>query len=131
MIGTGDVRVSPLDMALVASVVDSGRLARAVAGHGAGRSEFDAACRGEPTGADELRGLMRGGGEHRIEWVADVGGRVRTGGKRAVRVRSAAIDWFVGYQGNVAFAVVELAKSASESAAPLAGSFLRNLQTGS
>ncbi len=41
------------------------------------------------------------------------------------------IGWFVGYQGNIAFAVVELGKSASASAAPLAGSFLQNIQTGS
>jgi hypothetical protein len=37
------------------------------------------------------------------------------------------INWFVGYQGNIAFAVIQLGKSAM-SAAPLAGSFLHNLQ---
>ena len=41
------------------------------------------------------------------------------------------IGWFVGYQGDIAFAVVELGNSASASAAPLAGTFLQNIQTGS
>ena len=36
--------------------------------------------------------------------------------------------WFVGYQGKVAFAVIEFTKSANVSAAPLAGQFLRDVQ---
>jgi hypothetical protein len=39
--------------------------------------------------------------------------------------------WFVGFQGNVAFAVLELTRSAKISAAPLAGRFLNQLQAGS
>jgi membrane peptidoglycan carboxypeptidase len=35
--------------------------------------------------------------------------------------------WFVGYQGKVAFAVVEFTKSVNVSAAPLAGAFLRGI----
>jgi hypothetical protein len=35
--------------------------------------------------------------------------------------------WFVGYRGGVAFAVLELTKSASSSAAPVARAFLENL----
>jgi hypothetical protein len=38
------------------------------------------------------------------------------------------MNWLVGYQGDVAFAVVQLGNSAS-SAAPLAGSFLQSLQS--
>jgi membrane peptidoglycan carboxypeptidase len=41
------------------------------------------------------------------------------GGLRAV--------WFVGYRGGVAFAVLELTKSANSSAAPAARAFLENL----
>jgi membrane peptidoglycan carboxypeptidase len=36
--------------------------------------------------------------------------------------------WFVGFQGNVAFAVLELTRSPGTSAAPLAGQFLAGLQ---
>ena len=36
--------------------------------------------------------------------------------------------WFVGFQGNVAFAVLELTRSPGTSAAPLAGQFLDGLQ---
>jgi hypothetical protein len=36
--------------------------------------------------------------------------------------------WFVGFQGGVAFAVLELTRSARASAAPVAGEFLRDLR---
>jgi membrane peptidoglycan carboxypeptidase len=39
--------------------------------------------------------------------------------------------WFIGFQGNLAFAVLDLTRSASTSAAPLAGRFLNELQAGS
>jgi membrane peptidoglycan carboxypeptidase len=44
------------------------------------------------------------------------------GGLRAV--------WFVGYRGGVAFAVLELTRSASSSAAPVARTFLQDLPAG-
>ena len=34
--------------------------------------------------------------------------------------------WFVGYRGDIAFAVVEFTRSPQASAAPLAASFLRS-----
>jgi hypothetical protein len=43
-------------------------------------------------------------------------------------------DWFVGYQGGIAFAVVQLSNSATApnaSAAPLAATFLQHLRPGS
>src|SRR6185437_13526619 len=39
--------------------------------------------------------------------------------------------WFVGYQGKIAFAVIEFSKSSNASAAGLAGRFLRHLRNGS
>ena len=132
MIGTGDVLVSPLDMALVASVVDSGswHAPSLVAGMSDPSSTTRAAE--SPQVLSELRGLMRGAMRTSSNQVADVGGAVSgQSGSAPFGSGQQYIDWFVGYQGNVAFAVVELANSASQSAAPLAGSFLQKLQTGS
>ncbi len=132
MIGTGDVLVSPLDMALVASVVDSGswHAPSLVAGMSDPSSTTRAAE--SPQVLAELRGLMRGAVRTSSNQVADVGGDVSgQSGSAPFGSGQQHIDWFVGYQGNVAFAVVELANSASQSAAPLAGSFLQKLQAGS
>jgi hypothetical protein len=65
---------------------------------------------------------------------ADVGGGQVYGQVGSAPLRSGRqglrTDWFVGFQGNVAFAVVELTRSAHDSAAPLAGQFLRDLRAG-
>jgi cell division protein FtsI/penicillin-binding protein 2 len=129
MIGTGDVLMSPLDMALVASVVDSGSWhpPSLVAGMSDPSSTRAVAS---PQVLSELRGLMQGAMRTSSNRVADVGGAVSgQSGSAPFGPGQQHIDWFVGYQGNVAFAVVELANSASASAAPLAGSFLHKLQT--
>jgi cell division protein FtsI/penicillin-binding protein 2 len=132
MIGTGGVRVSPLDMALVASVVDSGSWhAPSLV---AGMSDPSSAARAaeSPQVLDELRMLMRQTMRTSSNQVADVGGRVSgQSGSALFDQQQLHIDWFVGYQGDVAFAVVELAKSASDSDAPLVASFLQNVQAGS
>ena len=134
MIGAGDVRVSPLDMALAASVVDSGNWHAPSLVTGPDRSEFDVIARRRRarrccrSSAALMRDACRRSGE-RAQTSAE---RLRAGGQRAVPGADHLwINWFVGYQGNIAFAVVELGKSPSASAAPLAGTFLRNLQTGS
>jgi cell division protein FtsI/penicillin-binding protein 2 len=132
-IGSGNVQVSPLGMALAAAVVDSGKW------HGPslveGRSDSSSVARGveSPRVLATLRRLMRatvssGGGRS-----ANVGAQVygQIGNASFNAARKLRISWFVGYQGDIAFAVVELGKSASDSAAPLAGSFLQNIQTGS
>jgi cell division protein FtsI/penicillin-binding protein 2 len=133
MIGAGDERVSPLDMALVASVVDSGswHAPSLVTGFTDPNSAAREAIR--PQVLNELRELMRETMRTSTNQVADVGGDVsgQAGNAPFAAHRQLRISWFVGYQGDVAFAVVELGKSASDSAAPLAGSFLQNLQTGS
>jgi cell division protein FtsI/penicillin-binding protein 2 len=48
-------------------------------------------------------------------------------GSAKARLRS---YWFVGYEGDIAFVVVELSGARNGSAAPLAGSFLHHLKTG-
>jgi cell division protein FtsI/penicillin-binding protein 2 len=132
MIGGGDVRVSPLDMALVASVVDSGRWqAPSLV---TGLTDPSSAPRAivSPSVLTSLRGLMRAAMSTSSNRVADVGGSVYgQAGSAPFGSRGLDINWLVGYQGDVAFAVVQLGSSASDSAAPLAGSFLRNLRTGS
>jgi cell division protein FtsI/penicillin-binding protein 2 len=132
MIGTGNVLVSPLDMALVASVVDSGSWHAPSLVAGMSDSSSTTRAAESPQVLNDLRALMRGAMKTSPNQVADVGGTVSgQSGSAPFGSGQQHIDWFVGYQGNVAFAVVELANSASASAAPLAGSFLQKLKAGS
>lgn len=132
-IGAGDVRTSPLGMALAAAVVDSGKW------HGpslvTGLTDPNSVVRGleSPQVLATLRRLMRATVTSGAGQGANVGGQVygQVGNTPFGTSRNLRMSWFVGYQGNIAFAVVELGKSASASAAPLAGSFLQNFQTGS
>jgi cell division protein FtsI/penicillin-binding protein 2 len=130
-IGTGDVRVSPLGMALAAAVVDSGRW------HSPSLVTGMADAGSEPSGTEspqvlsELRTLMREAVASGAGKSADVGGNVAGQVGNAPFAAGLRISWFVGYQGDIAFAAVELGKSASGSAAPLAGSFLQKLGPGS
>jgi cell division protein FtsI/penicillin-binding protein 2 len=133
MIGTGDVLVSPLDMALVASVVDSGRWhAPSLVTSLADPSSVPRAV-ASPQVLTTLRGLMRDAMKTSSNKIANIGGDVhgQAGNSPFGSAGKLHISWFVGYQGGIAFAVAELGTSASASAAPLAGSFLQNLQAGS
>jgi len=133
MIGGGDVRVSPLDMALVAAVVDSGRWQPPSLVEGLADASSAARAPVNAQVLASLRGLMRGAMTTASNRVADVGGDVsgQVGSAPFGGGHGLHINWFVGYRGNIAFAVALLSSSASDSAAPLAGSFLHNLQTGS
>jgi cell division protein FtsI/penicillin-binding protein 2 len=136
MIGRGDVEVSPLGMALAAAVVASGKW------HGPSlvtdpslvAGPADSTRRGtvSPQVLTELRGMMRDAARTGPNAAADIGGDVyaQTG---SAPYGSAHLwtNWFVGYRGDVAFAVVELGRSASASVSSLAGSFLQNIQAGS
>jgi len=129
-IGQGSVRVSPLDMAIAAAVVQSGTwrppsLVTSPADPGLTPTQ--------PFGVQVLSGLQ-----------TLMHSTVATGAGRSAnvpgpwvygQVGSAPFSpgglhtaWFVGFQGNVAFAVVELSSSASTSAAPVAGQFLSQLR---
>jgi cell division protein FtsI/penicillin-binding protein 2 len=131
-IGRGDVRVSPLAMALAAGVAESGKWSAPslVTGQPDPKSAEPAAM--SPQVRSELQQLMRNAVAH---------GRAATAGAGSTLYGQAGvaplgghnklfISWFVGYQGSTAFAVAELVKSPSASAAPVAGSFLRNIQAG-
>jgi cell division protein FtsI/penicillin-binding protein 2 len=129
-IGAGSVRVSPLDMALAAGVVQSGSwhppsLLPAADPGRAPRMPFSSAV------FSRLRTLM-----HSV---------VRVGAGKAARgpgvygqVGSIPLghggvqaSWFVGFRADVAFAVLIFSKSHGISAAPAAGRFVQALQSGS
>ena len=134
-IGVGRVTLSPLQMALMAGVVQSGSWHRPVLvtnppSPGPGPNHPFSS-----TVLTSLRSLMRQ--------------TVTSGAARSANVRGQAVFgqvgnvslgpghnglravWFVGYRGGVAFAVLELTKSASSSAAPVARAFLENLPAAS
>jgi cell division protein FtsI/penicillin-binding protein 2 len=131
-IGTGGVEVSPLDMAIAAEVVQSGTWRPPVL-----VTNDPGLTPTVPFGlqvVSALQGLMKStvtSGAGRAANVAggqvfgQVGGAPLGTGGRGLRT-----DWFVGYQGTVAFAVLELSRSVRTSAAPLAGQFLLDLQAG-
>ena len=130
-IGAGSVLTSPLDMALVAAVVQSGslHLPSLVTSPAQPGQRPEAAFGPGVIGA--LRSLMRQ--------------TVTSGAGRAAGVRGAPVygqlgnvslgpahhglraSWFVGYQADVAFAVLEFTRSPRTSVAPAAGRFLREL----
>jgi cell division protein FtsI/penicillin-binding protein 2 len=129
-IGGGGVRVSPIDMALAAGLVQSGRWHAPVLVP----SPADPPRVPQITAqvVSSLRTLMRatvtsGAGAAASAPGGDVYGQIGNSslGSSAKGLRSA---WFVGYQGNVAFAVIELTKSPNASAAALAGAFLQDLR---
>lgn len=132
MIGTGDVRVSPLGMALAASVVDSGKWRGPSLVTDPGLAEPSSAPRGTTSAnvLTQLRTLMRDAARAPANAVADVGGDVyaQTGSGRYGHLW---INWFVGYRGSVAFAAVQLGKTPSTAVSSLAGNFLQGIQAGS
>jgi cell division protein FtsI/penicillin-binding protein 2 len=134
MIGTGDVRVSPLGMALAASVVESGKWHAPSLVTDVDLAEPSSAPRGTTSAKvlTELRALMRDAAKSPANAAADIGGDVYAqAGSARYGSDQLWLNWFVGYQGDVAFAVVELGKSASTSVSSLAGSFLQGVQAGS
>jgi cell division protein FtsI/penicillin-binding protein 2 len=137
-IGADGVRVSPLDMALAVGLVQSGtwHVPELVSGR---TTTPGLAAAGRPFSSQvilALRKLMRTAVRRGAARAADV----RGGGPVFGQVGSSPLgqggkglrtSWFVGYQGKIAFAVVELTRSPATSAAPLAGTFLRDLRSGS
>jgi cell division protein FtsI/penicillin-binding protein 2 len=134
-IGEGDVRVSPLGMALVAGAAESGRW-RAPSLVPPSQPATPSVVTKETMSTQvlsELQSLMHETVTHGSGSAADVGGDVygqvgNTGFGPHGRLR---ISWFVGYQGDVAFAVAELVKTPANAAASVAGTFLRDIRTGS
>jgi cell division protein FtsI/penicillin-binding protein 2 len=132
-IGTGSVKVSPLDMAIAAAVVQSGTWHPPSLVTDPPDPGLTPTVPFGTQVVSALQTLMRstvtsGAGQAANVGNAPVYGQVGSTPDGSHGLREA---WFVGFQGNVAFAVLELTRSASTSAAPLAGQFLDDLQAGS
>ena len=136
-IGAGTVQTSPLGMALAAAVVKSGAWHRPalVTSPSPVDPKLSPPAAFTPQVVGTLRSLMRGtvtSGDGRPasargHAVYGQVGNVSLGpGQQGLRA-----SWFVGYRGNVAFALVELTRSPLTSVAPAAGEFLRELPANS
>jgi cell division protein FtsI/penicillin-binding protein 2 len=133
-IGTGNVLVSPLNMALVAGQVDSGQWhAPSLVTSPPDPAAAPIASRYQVSrqAMGTLRSLMRAAVRTGTARQADLSGQPvygQTGqapfsqGGKGVRAA-----WFVGFRGDVAFAVLELGTPRSTSAVPLAAHFLQRL----
>ncbi len=129
-IGQQGVQTSPLAMALVAAGVDSGKWRPPVLVTSPPDPGLSPRVVADPQTVNSLRSLMReavaSGAAHGANLAgAQVYGQVGT-------ARSAAgskywAHWFVGYRGDVAFAVLVLTKSPHTSAVPVGASFLSGL----
>jgi cell division protein FtsI/penicillin-binding protein 2 len=129
-VGTGSVQVSPLDMAIAAAVVQSGTWRPPSLVTDPPDPGLTPTVPFGTQVVSALQTLMRstvtsGAGEAANVGNAPVYGQVGSAPDGSTGLREA---WFVGFQGNVAFAVLELTTSPSTSAAPLAGQFLDGLQ---
>jgi cell division protein FtsI/penicillin-binding protein 2 len=130
-VGTGSVQVSPLDMAITAAVVQSGTWHPPSLVTDPPDPGLTPTVPFGTQVVSALQTLMRstvtsGAGQAANVGTAPVYGQVGSAPAGSGGLRAA---WFVGFQGNVAFAVLELTRSAGTSAAPLAGRFLSQLQS--
>jgi cell division protein FtsI/penicillin-binding protein 2 len=134
-IGEGTVRASPLDMALVAAAVQSGTWHQPTLVTNPAEPALPSPGSFSPQVVGTLRSLMR----QTVTSGDAVAAAVR-GGAVYGQVGNVSLGrhrhglracWFVGYRGNVAFAVLELTRSARASMAPVAGTFLRDLPASS
>jgi cell division protein FtsI/penicillin-binding protein 2 len=124
MTGTGGVLMSPLGMATVAAEVASGT------GHSPVIVPTDVSRTWQPplsgTSLAELRQLMRLAVTSGSAQAANVPGTPVYGQAGVVQSgRHAYLSWFVGYRGTLAVAVLETGTTPSQTAAALAGTFLR------
>jgi cell division protein FtsI/penicillin-binding protein 2 len=134
-IGTGNVLVSPLDMAIAAAVVQSGTWRPPMLVTSPPDPGLTPTAPFGLQVVSALKGLMRSTVTTGAGGAANVGGAQVYGQVGSAPLgsggRGLRTDWFVGFQGNVAFAVLQLSRSAGGSAAALTGRFLRDLQAGS
>ena len=129
-IGQGSVQVSPLAMALIAAQVESGT--RHAPSLIAGQRAAAAAAKGDPpfsaANLATLRTLMRATVQEGAAQAADLAGPPVYGqvGTAAVTTGKHPVwaNWFVGYRGGVAVAVLQLSHSSATSAVPLAAQVL-------
>jgi cell division protein FtsI/penicillin-binding protein 2 len=146
--GSGDVQVSPLGLAMVAAQVDSGTwhdpsliLAPASADPPVttkAATKSTVSLQVMTTLRDLMRTTVRSGAARAADLpgvpvygqaghapLPPTASGSPTSSSRGTKGQQTY--WFVGYRGNVAFAILEIGKSSSTSAVPLAAQFLRNL----
>ena len=122
-VGQGNVRMSPLAMAMVAATLDVGRWhAPQVI-----QTSADAASAPgpalDPGMISALRGLMRGAVRSGAARDASLSGAQVYGQVGLVGTASGWMSWFVGYRGGIAITAMEFGKTPQLSAAALARAF--------
>jgi cell division protein FtsI/penicillin-binding protein 2 len=133
-VGTGTVRVSPLDMALIAGAVDSGtwRSPTLVSGPATKQPPKSALSRRV---AAELRSFMRAtvtSGAARAAYLPGVHLYGQVGTAPVPGHKHLRAVWFVGFRGGVAFSAVILSKSSAFTpVVQLAKQFAAGLPSGS
>jgi cell division protein FtsI/penicillin-binding protein 2 len=128
MIGQGNVQVSPLSMAMVAAVVDHGSwLAPEVISDVPEHPAGNVGPALDPDELSALRSLMRSAVRSGAAHAASLPGPRVYGQVGLVHTRSGWMSWFVGFRGNVAFAVMESGRTPRLSAAALARAFLSEI----
>jgi cell division protein FtsI/penicillin-binding protein 2 len=122
-IGASGVKVSPLEMAMIAAEVDSGT------GH------TPALLAGDPpakwnaplsTGQlNALRALMQGAVQSGPARAAYLSGERVHGQAGVVQTGNGAwLSWFVGYRGGMAFAILQIGRTQAQAAAAVGAAFL-------
>jgi cell division protein FtsI/penicillin-binding protein 2 len=115
-IGTGTVQVSPLDMALAAAVVDSGRWQQPSLTPHSSEPRLPARPALKSRVIGLLRQLMADSVSHGVARAARVRGIPLSGQVGATRLAGhpgMRAVWFVGFRGDVAFAVLTFSRSSS------------------
>ncbi|AEH11044.1 penicillin-binding transpeptidase domain-containing protein [Candidatus Frankia meridionalis] len=127
-LGQGKVNASPLQMASVAAAVASGTWHQPFVSGSAPRSNpLPAAV--VPTLRDFMRLVVTEGTAASVAFPGEVHGKTGTAEYKDGNPPPTH-GWFVGYRGDVAFAViVEDGGFGAQSAAPIAAHFLQNLDT--
>jgi cell division protein FtsI/penicillin-binding protein 2 len=123
-IGQGDVRMSPLSMAMVAAAVDSGSWHTPQFIENPADPPANAGTALDPGTLLALRGLMLDAVRTGAASAADLAGPPVYGQVGLVRSGSGWTSWFVGFRGDIAFTIIESGKTSQLSAASLAAAFL-------
>jgi cell division protein FtsI/penicillin-binding protein 2 len=136
MVGRGSVRVSPLDMALVAGVADSGTWLAPTLVSQPGRKPATRVAFGRVIG--QIQHLMRAAVVSGAAGAANRPGAAIYGQVGSVSLaghHKLYANWFVGFRGNVSFAVLVISTSQGpagfDQAASIAGQFASTLPPGS
>ncbi|WP_329790337.1 penicillin-binding transpeptidase domain-containing protein [Lentzea sp. DG1S-22] len=123
--GQGNVVASPFGMALVAATVVSGKQPKPTLMRGKPSTPNDVAAAPPPAVLQPLRAMMRevvtGGTAKQLAGIPGLAGKTGT----AEAGGGTEHGWFVGYQGNVAFAVFVENAGSSQSALTATAAFLK------